>query len=456
MQGWDAKMRNADKLISAREAALKALGIYRRNNAWSDLTLNGLIRGSDLPPAEAALMTKIVYGVLQNLTLCDYVAAQFSSIELKKLEPRVLDILRMSIYQLVFLTRVPASAAVNEGVALARKYSNQRAAGFVNAVLRKIAKAVEDGALPELPGDGLQGLSVKYSHPEWLVKEFCGVLGPDGAEALMTAGNDGDTPITVQVNTLISDTEEALTALAADGVDAVRHEWLDSCLELRGAGNITRLEAFSKGLIYVQDAAAKLSVIAAGPKKNNFVVDGCAAPGGKSFAAAIQMENKGRIAAFDVHAAKLRNMENSAGRLKIDIIETFKRDSSLPPDTLSGSADVVLADVPCSGFGVIRKKPEIRYKDEREAAGLPDIQKKILQALSAYTKPGGTLLYSTCTILKRENEEVIEWFLRNNGLFSLEAFTLPGVGEVPDGMITLWPHIHATDGFFICKMRRKV
>jgi len=444
----------AQKKATAREVAFKALGLYRRDKAWSESALSGLLRGADLSRPDAALSTQILFGVLQNMALCDYYTAYYSTIDLRKLEPRVLDILRLSIYQIVFLMKIPNSAAVNEAVTLTKKYSNQNASGFVNALLRKIATAADAGALPEIAGDPLHQLAVKYSHPDWLVREFCETLGREGAEALLAANNSEDTPITVQVNTLLANVYETLRLLSADDVEAVRHEWLDDCINMRGTGNILRLEAFCKGYIYVQDAAAKLAVIAAGPKKGDYVIDGCAAPGGKSFAAAIAMEGAGRIDARDIHAAKLRNLQSGAERLKIKIIDTMKKDASAPPDELSGKADVVLADVPCSGFGAIRKKPEIRYKTREEIEDLPDIQGKILSALSDCVKPGGVLLYSTCTILRCENEDVVDRFLEEDGRFELEAFTLPHIGRVESGMITLWPHIHGTDGFFICKLRR--
>ena len=445
-----------EKLLntSAREVAFKALGLYRRDNAWSELALSGLLRSADLPRLEAALATQILGGVLQNMALCDYYAAYFSSIDLRKLEPRVLDILRLSIYQIVFLTKVPNSAAVNEAVALAKKYSNQRASGFVNALLRKIASAAEGGALPEIAGDPIHRLSIKYSHPDWLVREFCNILGRKGAEALLAANNAGGTPVTVQVNTLHTDLYKVLRLLENDGVDAMRHEWLDDCIEIRGMGNITRLEAFEVGYIYVQDAAARLAVIAAGPKEGDFVIDGCAAPGGKSFAAAIAMKGSGRIAAFDINAAKLRHIESGAKRLGIGIIEAINKDALTRSDEFKDAADVVFADVPCSGFGVIRKKPEIRYKTSQEIAGLPEIQGKILSALSDYVAPGGTLLYSTCSVLRYENEGVVKRFLEGNGSFAPEGFTLPNTGYIKSGMVTLWPHIHGSDGFFICKLRR--
>jgi len=447
-------MSDDDNQTTAREAALKALGVYRRQNVWSDLTLSGVINSSGLSELDAALTTHLVNGVLQNMARCDYYAAHFSATPLKKLEPRVLDILRVSIYQLVFLTKIPHSAAVNEGVALAKKYSNPRAAGYINAVLRRAAKAAAQGELPDIEGGPLRQLSIKYSHPEWLVGSFSEVLGLEGAEALLKLNNSGDTPVTAQVNTLVTDLDETLASLISDGVDAAKHEWLDDCINLRGAGNITRLDAFKKGWFYVQDAASRLAVIAAGPKKGDFVIDGCAAPGGKTFAAAIAMGNSGRIAAFDLHAARLRHMEAGAKRLGISIVDVVKKDSATSAGELTGVADVVIADVPCSGLGVIHKKPDIRYKSEQDIAGLPAVQKRILAALSSYVRPGSALLYCTCTVLPRENEDVIKWFLDENGAFEPEGFSLPGVGGADSGMLTLWPHIHGTDGFFICKLRR--
>jgi len=447
-------MRESYKRTSAREVAFKALGLYRRDNAWSELALNALLGNAGLSKRDAALATQILCGVLQNMALCDYYAEHFSTIELRKLEPRVLDILRLSIYQITFLSKVPNSAVVNEAVSLAKKYSNQSAAGYVNAVLRKAAVAAESGELPEIAGDPMHQLSIRYSHPDWLVREFCDILGRDGAKALLVANNAEGAPVTAQVNTLLASTDEVLRLLRAEGVEASRHEWLKDCIEMRAMGNITRLDAFERGLIYVQDVSARLSVIAAEPKKGNYVIDGCAAPGGKSFTAAIAMEDTGRIDACDIHDAKLRNLESGAARLHIRIIDTINRDALTPSSEPSGTADVVIADVPCSGFGVIRKKPEIRYKSRQDVAGLPERQKSMISSLSSYVAPGGVLLYSTCSVLPCENEGVVRWFLGADSHFAPEPFTLPGLGRVDGGMVTLWPHVHGTDGFFICKLRR--
>ncbi|MCL2201338.1 MAG: 16S rRNA (cytosine(967)-C(5))-methyltransferase RsmB [Oscillospiraceae bacterium] len=459
-------MKSNNKTLSAREAALKILGQYRRNKAWSDLALNSVVGSSNLSQVDISLTVQLVYGVLQNMALCDFYARNYSNMELKKLEPRVLDILRLSIYQIVLLTKIPSGAAVNEGVALTKKYSNGRAAGYVNALLRKISKAAQDGQLPEVTGTPSYVLSVKYSHPQWLVEKLTELLGQNGTEAFLSENNSGKVPITAQVNTLLASTGEVLEQLGKAGVEAAPHNWLENCIEFRGAGNIMRLDCFDKGHLYVQDVAARLAVIAANPSEGNFLIDGCAAPGGKSFTSAIMMGNQGLILACDVHPAKIRHIESGSSRLGINIIKTLVMDASkesklsdaakgLPYDFADGRlADVVLADVPCSGFGIVRKKPEIRYKTPQEISGLPEIQKSILSALSAHVRPGGVLLYSTCTILPAENEDVLESFLSSHPHFSLEAFALPEIGEVPGGMITLWPHIHGTDGFFIAKLRK--
>jgi len=441
--------------MTAREATLAALAAFRRNQAWPELALGGSVEKYDMPAREAALAARILGGVIENMMLCDFYIDHYSSISLKKIEPRVLDIMRLSVYQLVFMDKIPPSAAVNEGVKLATKIANPRAIGFVNAVLRKVAQAAQSDNLPEVTGNVIQRLSVKYSHPEWLIRELQSVLDDDAIEAFLTLNNKPDSPALAQINTLLTNMDSVLAILDEDGIDATRHEWLDNCIEIRGARNIVRLNAFIRGFIYIQDAASRLAVMAAAPEPGYLVIDGCAAPGGKSFSSALAMQDQGKIVSFDINPAKLGRMQESIKRLGITIIDTMEKDALTPAGEFIGRADVVFADVPCSGFGVIRKKPEIRYKHESDIAGLPDLQKQILSALSTYVKPGGILLYSTCTVRSCENGGVIEYFLRENGQFDPESFSLPGAGHVQNGMITLWPHIHGTDGFFICKLRRK-
>jgi 16S rRNA (cytosine967-C5)-methyltransferase len=442
--------------MTAREAAFKTIGAYRRDKNTRPLDfLNALTEKHKLDVRDSALATQLVRGILQNIALCDYYASKFSSTKLSKLEPQVLDILRLSIYQMLFLTKVPKSAAVNEGTNLAKKYSHSRAAGFINAVLRSTANAAENEKLPELISDTqVKTLAIKYSHPEWLINEFLAMSDISDVEKLLSFNNNSERPIFAQVNTLKSSAEDAVSKLEVVGVKAKRHTKLENCIELYHSGNIANLDAYKNGLFYVQDPASMYAVIAAGVSPGDFVVDACAAPGGKSFAAAIMMNNHGKILAGDNKEPKLKYISQGAKRLGIDIIETKLSDASVFNESLIDTADVVIADVPCSGFGVIHKKPEIRYKSQTDIENLPNIQKQILSNLSRYVKPGKVIVYSTCTLLKRENDDVIDWFLEKNRDFSIEKFSLNGIGEMPEGKITLLPHIHETDGFFICKMKR--
>ena len=444
--------------MTAREVAFKALGDYRRDNNSKPIDFaNNLSGKHKLPQRDRALTLRLVRGVLQNMLLCDYYISKFSTIKPTKLEPKVLDILRISIYEILFLTKIPSNSTVNEGVSLVKKHSNAKAAGFSNAVLRKIASAAESGSLPEVTsgsGDIRDTLSVKFSHPSRLVGQFYDILGETETESLLFFNNESERPIFAQINTLKTDLPGAINSLLSENVKASKHPVLEDCLALEYSGGIAKLESFKKGLLYIQDPASKLAVFAAGVKPGDCVLDGCAAPGGKSFAAAILMQNAGNIIAGDLRENKISLISEGAKRLGINIIKAEISDASVFNEKLANSADVVFADVPCSGFGVIHKKPEIRYKNEDDIRGLPEIQKNILANLSKYVKPGGTLVYSTCTLLKSENEDVISWFLEKTGNFSPLEFSHNLFGDSQGGKITLWPHVHGTDGFFICKMRR--
>jgi 16S rRNA (cytosine967-C5)-methyltransferase len=442
--------------LSAREAAFKALGRYRRDAAFSDAALNSILLKEDVDPRDTALGARIFYGVLQNTAFLDYTIAVFSTVKPAKMEPQVLDILRLSVYQIVFMSKIPVTAAVNEGVELVKKHANQRAAGLVNAILRKIA-INRDSLPPVTGGDPIDVLSVRYSHPAHLVRMFADRLGLDGAEALLRSNNE-DVPATVMINTLRSDTESVLCSLRGEHCQAEAHPWLKSCAVLRSPGNIERYTAYRDGLIWVQDTAAALAVSAAGPQAGMTVIDGCAAPGGKSYASAVFMNNTGTVLACDISAKKLGRLSEGARRLGFTAITTRVSDARAPDPTLHHSADIVIADVPCSGFGVIRKKPEIRYKREEDIFALPRLQMEIAESLSSYVKPGGILLYSTCTLLERENEEVVEAFLKSHSDFTPEPFLLPAEagGAATGGMMTLWPHLTGTDGFFIARLRRRL
>lgn len=438
-------------MMTAREASLKALGAYRRSGSWSSLFLKNLFEKEKMDKRDAALAVNICSGVLQNMQLCDFYISAYCSTKPEKLEPIILDILRLSVYQIAFLDKIPISAAVNEGVNLAKKYS-KKASGLVNAVLRKVASNKGNLPIPEF-GDTAKNLSVKYSHPEWLVKELLKVLSENECEEFLLLDNTAP-KLWAQVNTVKTTTDLVIESIQKQGYAATKHELIPDCISIEGCGNVENLTVFSDGDIYIQDPAARLSIIAADPRENTFVIDGCAAPGGKSFAAAVAMKNSGNILSCDIHDNKLGLILSGANRLGISTINTRCLDGRNRVEELIETANTVIADVPCSGLGVIRKKPEIRYKDENELFGLPKIQLDILSNLSGYVKKGGTLLYSTCTILKRENEDVVKAFLELHTEFYTEDFTLP-IGSSKNGQITLWPQKYGTDGFFICKMKKR-
>ena len=434
-----------------RETAMLTLAACEKQGAWSDGHLKHAIRAQALDRRDAALATRLCYGVLQNRLLLDWRLARVCSLRLDKLELKVLCILRVAAYQLLFLDKIPASAAVNEAVELAKRHSrNPRAAGLVNGVLRALLR---EGA-PEVTGrDGLEVLSIRYSHPRWLVEEYAGLFGLEGAEALLEADNR-QPPTAAQVNVLQT-TPDKLTGALRDAGGAVEpHPWLANCLLLTGAGDLERLDAFRRGDFYVQDAASRMAVLAAGPEPGQRVLDCCAAPGGKSFAAAIAMENRGQVVSCDIHPHKIKLLEAGRDRLGLSIIQPTLQNAAQTREDWRSGFDLVLADVPCSGLGIIRKKPDIRYKDPGPLRGLPRVQRSILDNCARYVRPGGALLYSTCTLLRRENDQVVDAFLADHPDFAEEPFGLPHLGVQP-GRVTFLPHVHGTDGFFAAKLRRK-
>ena len=433
----------------ARSAALTALQKWRKNDAWSDAALNSAISQSGLDARDAALASRICYGTIQNLALLDHILSHCCDRPLRQLEPRVLDILRIGAYQLWFMDRIPARAAVNESVALCKDSGCARASGLVNAVLRRVSAL--DRVIPNLPDEGTsEYLSVRYSHPLWLCERLIQEHGYAFAEQAVSA-NNADAPACLQCNQLRVDASRVAADLSTAGYDVKCHPHLPDALVCIG-GDFMTSRPFADGWFYVQDAAAKYAVLIADPQPGMRVLDACAAPGGKSFAAAIQMQDQGEILACDIHENKLRRICSGSDRLGIRCIQTQAMDAR-KPDASIGLFDVVLADVPCSGLGVIRKKPEIRYKDAAEIALLPDIQLEILRGLSTVVKPGGVLMYSTCTILPEENEKVVESFLKEHPEYELEPIHLPWL-EVPNGMHTFWPHVDDTDGFFTAKLRK--
>ena len=433
--------------MTGREAALAALERCRRENAWAGAVLDSLIRGEALDRREAALASQLCLGVLQQHIFLDYHIRRYCT---AKLQPKLADILRLGAYQILFADKIPDRAAVSESVALSRACGLTRASGLVNAVLRRIAENKNE--LPPVPGEGTAAyLSIRYSHPLWLVQRLIEQRGYTFAEAFL-ACNNTESPIDLQLNTLRCRREDYLRALDRAEIPYEIPRFPSDCVRVSG-GRVQDLPGYDEGLFYVQDRAAAMAVEIAAPQPGMRVLDACAAPGGKSFAAARRMKDEGSILARDLHANKLSRLQRGAERLGLNSIECRAADARTPEPELRDAFDLVMADVPCSGIGVIRKRPEIRKKTEEEIARLPALQREILDTVAAYVRPGGTLLYSTCTVLREENEEIVGNFLKEHAGFVPAPFSVED-RRAEDGMYTFWPQIDGTDGFFAAKMRR--
>ncbi len=438
---------------SARDTALEVLMQVDRANAWSDGSLKRTIAKNQLDHRDAALATRLSYGVIQNKLLLDYYIGCYCTQKAEKLESVIRNILRLGGYQILFMDKIPHRAAVNEAVEMTKRHGRCKAAGMVNAVLRKFVEHWMD--MPALPQDTTEEyLSIRYSHPRWLVERLVDVLGPEEAEAYLRTNNE-IVPTTIQTNLLKTTPEELEKELHQSGVAVEAHPWLEGCFAVSGTGDLENLPAFIEGRFMVQDVAARLVATVAAPQPADRILDTCAAPGGKSFALAVDRRDQGQIISCDIHPHKLKLIENSAQRLGIGSIKTALADGREHHAAWAQSADLVVTDVPCSGLGIIRKKPDIRYKNPKELAQLPKIQRDILENASTYVRSGGVLVYSTCTILPEENEGVTNDFLARHSDFMLEEFALPlPIGRC-QGHLTLWPQRFGTDGFYICRMRRK-
>lgn len=439
--------------INPRNTALKILYDVETDLSYLNLKLKSALENGELSSVDKRFITELVHGTVKMKINLDYIISKFSKLKLKKISPWVINILRMGVYQIYYMDKVPSSAAVNESVKLAKKYANQGAVGFVNGTLRAISKCENI----EYPKDKIEYLSAKYSYPMWICKRWVNDFGFEKAEMIMIESNDRPN-VYFRTNTLKTDVETLKKLLEDEGVmcDIYQNDYLkniDYCLVPDKTGNISELDAYKKGLFYVQDVGAAQIVEALAPKKGETIIDMCAAPGGKTTHIAEKMGNDGKIYAFDVYDHKIKLINDNAKRLGIDIIDVHIGDGLVYNESLSEIADKVLVDAPCSGLGIISRKPDIKYlRKEEDIEKLADISYNILQNASKYVKKGGTIVFSTCTIDKTENENLIEKFLAENKEFYLEPIT--EYDDKNSGYITLYPSKY-NDGFFICKVKRR-
>ena len=439
-------------MLDGRRAVIKALGAYRKNGAWPDIYIENLIKNGSISDIDIPFVNRVTLGTLENRFLLNYYIEQFSDIPVKKLHPIVLDIMQMSVYQLVFLGNTHSGAIVNEAVALTKKEASVNASKYVNAVLRKIA-AVRNN-MPEIKAENnTKYLSIKYTFPEWFIEKLEDEIGDEETERFLKISNT-KAPITIHTNTLKCGKDELEASLKSDGIQYKICDNLPNSFEIVPDGAITGYSFFKDNLAYVQDNSAFCVSYAADIKKGQSIIDVCAAPGGKTVTSAMLTENSGLIVACDIHEKKLRRIIENVTRMGISAVETAACDARAEKSEFLNRFDAVIADVPCSGFGVIRKKPEIKFKSDDETRGLCKIQADILRNAAKYAKPGGVVIYSTCTVLKRENEDIVNDFLKNTEGYSLEPFRVGNFCDAPNGYVTLWPQRNGSDGFFIAKIRR--
>ena len=439
-------------MAGARSAALKALLRVETEDSYSNLVLDSVLDSSGLDGRDQALATAIFYGVLEKRITLDSIIGTFSRTPVRKLSPTVREILRVGVYQIRYLEKIPPSAAVNECVTLAKKNGEFRAAGFVNAVLRNLLRSPEKVRLPDENREPVRYRSIRYSCPEELVTFWREQYGPETADRILR-GSSEKPDFFIRVNNTRTSEQQLLERLRAEGIEAEPVPWPEGALRVtKNAGALRNSPCFQEGLFHVQDLASQLCCRALDPQPGERVVDVCAAPGGKTFTLAERMENRGEVVSCDVYPQRVRLVDSGAKRLGLTAVHAQVRDAADPQEKLPPAARV-LCDVPCSGLGVIRRKPEIRYKFPMSLDSLPDLQYRILCKSAALVERGGVLVYSTCTLNPAENAGVAGRFLREAEDFEPLPLCLPGgierAVEEPPHQLTLIPEPHGSDGFFI-------
>ena len=442
--------------MSVRKTVFKTLKKVTADGAYSNIALDAHLKNSSLDERDKRFAANLFYGVLENERLLDYIISKLITKKGTKIEKDVRLILRMGIYQLKFMDKVPDSAAVNESVKLARELGIARVSGFINGILRTFIRMDKSVELPDINQNKHLHLSLKYSCPVWLIELWLASYGDDICVSVLDSLG-GRPPIYARVNNTVTNAENVVDSIKRAGGYAAPVSWIDNAITVSASGSIEELDVYKNGEIHIQDLSSQLCCKLLDAKEGDTVLDVCAAPGGKSFTIAQQMTNNGKVISCDIHEHRVKLIQNGARRLKLDCIDARCRDA------LNGEyieADRVLCDVPCSGLGIIRRKPDIKNKKPEAIAELPQLQYDILCASAKNVKQGGTLIYSTCTLNPEENQKVIERFLSENNDFEPYALEFPeGINHLledeADHMLTIFPSTADTDGFFIARIRRK-
>ncbi len=436
-------------MSDARTTAAKLLIRMESSGSYSNILLDSALSESGLSERDKAFAAALFYGVIERRLTLDHIIEQYSSLPFSKLDKNAVTVLRMGLYQLLYMPSVPESAAVNESVKLCKKLKLFHATGFVNALLRNFLRGGKKISYDNLSGG--DRLSVEFSCPKRLVDKWISEYGEENARRILEA-SIGAPPIYARVNTLKTSEDDLVRLLKKDGVKAEVFPKLSGCVKLEKTGDLEKCRAFKDGLFHIQDVSSQLCCLTLRPIVNETVLDICAAPGGKSFTMAELMGNNGRVISMDLYEQRVNLIADGAKRLGLRIVEPRVNNAVSFNEELP-QADRVLCDVPCSCLGTIRRKPEIKYKDE-DISELPRLQRAILEISCKYVKVGGTLVYSTCTLSKAENEEVAEDFAKSHDEFSPIVQPLPYADAPNSTMRTFFPDKNGGDGFFTAAFRR--
>ena len=448
----------AAPLTQSRIIAFDILLKCEKSMSYANLQLDAALEKSKMEERDKRLTAQLVYGTLEWQIYLDYVISIFCNREFLTLSPTVKIAIRLGAYQLLKLDRIPPNAACSQSVDLVKLRGEKSAETFVNAILRAISRTEGKINLPDEIKHYEKHLSVKYSCPMWIVEMWKGQYGASVKRILEQSVPDPN--VTLRVNTLKITTQELLKHLQIS-CEAEMSVISDDMIVLKNAGNIRNVSGFDEGLFFVQDLASRLCAKTVGAKSDELIYDMCAAPGGKTFSMAIDMQNKGLIKAFDLHENRVKLIESGAKRLKLSNINANTSDASKTEQAMVNTADAVLCDVPCSGMGILGKKPDIKLKSMEDIEKLPSVQFKILENSSKYIKSGGRLIYSTCTLNKRENEEVVQRFMGGEAGKEFKPLKidihedLETIIGAEGSMITILPKAGRNDGFFIASMMKK-
>ncbi len=441
--------------MNSREIAVYTLIDILEQQSYNNLTLKRVFNeNKNITVQDRAFITELVNGTLRNIIYIDYIINSFSNTKTKKMKPLILNIIRISVYQIMFMEKIPVSAVCNEAVKFTKKKKFNGLSGFVNGVLRNIVRNINNIKLPDEQKNPVEFLATKYSYNNWVIEKWINQFGYNKTKEICKA-NVLAPKVSICVNTNKITKEKLQEIFIQEGMIVEDGHISKNSIYITKTKNIVDSEAFKNGYFHIMDESSMILVEILNPNENDTIIDVCSAPGGKSFYSSYIMNNKGTIFSRDIHSHKIALMQDTIKRLDIKNINLQLKDATQFYKEDEETADKLIVDVPCSGFGIVRKKPDIKYtKTENDIKELVSIQREILKASFRYVKKGGILIYSTCTLFEEENIENVNWFCENYGFELCKIDYHTNIEGMEEGYINILPSMFNTDGFFIAKLKR--